>query len=87
MTRSDTCKNFLASISEYMDGELDPELCAELDRHLAGCDDCQVMVDTLRKTIYLVHAASDSCDCPEDVRQRLFHKLDLDEFLNNSSSG
>lgn len=81
MIHGEPCQYLLGSLSEYVDGELTGELCAELERHLAGCENCRIVVDTLRKTVYLVHAANDQTDLPEDVRSRLYHCLDLDDYL------
>jgi hypothetical protein len=46
------------------------------------CENCRIVVDTLRKTISLYQTSTEPSDVPEDVRQRLFHSLDLDEFIN-----
>jgi anti-sigma factor RsiW len=76
------CRHLLDSLSPYVDGELGPELCAELERHLSGCENCRIVVDSLRKTVYLYQVTSDEPPVvPEDVRQRLYHCLDLDEFI------
>ena len=76
------CQSLLASISDYVDGELSPELCQELERHLAGCQDCSVMVDTLRKTISLYHECAEDCaEIPAPVRRRLFKTLQLEDYL------
>ena len=74
------CRDLLASISDYVDGSLEEGLCQELERHLADCDDCQVVVDTFRKTIELYHTEATQT-VPEDVRRRLFKRLDLDDLL------
>ena len=79
MTHGESCKDLLRSISEYVDGDLASELCAELEQHLAGCENCRIVVDTLRKTVYLVHANTEQPTLPEDVRARLYQCLDLDE--------
>ncbi len=66
------CHALLGSLSEYVDGTLSEELCEEIDRHLAECEDCHVVVDTLRKTISLYHdSAAEPCECPDTVRERL----------------
>jgi anti-sigma factor (TIGR02949 family) len=80
----ENCRYLLASLSEYVDGTLGASLCEELERHLAGCQDCRVVVDTLKKTVYLVRNSAPSPDLPDEVRARLYHKLDLDEFLKKS---
>jgi len=81
MMHSENCHDLLGSISEYVDGDLAGELCADLERHLAECENCRIVVDTLRKTVYLVHAANSQSDLPEDVKERLYHCLDLDDYL------
>jgi anti-sigma factor RsiW len=81
MGKHPECRHLLASLSGYIDGELEEELCAEIERHMDDCENCRVVVDTLRKTILLYRTISASVDLPEDARQRLYHQLDLDEFL------
>lgn len=81
MDRKASCRHLLDSLSEYIDGELGDQLCEELERHLSNCEDCRIVVDTLRKTIYLYHATSEPEPVPADVRQRLYHRLNLDEYL------
>jgi anti-sigma factor (TIGR02949 family) len=76
------CRHFLESLSDYVDGELEDELCKELERHMDGCENCQIVVDTLRKTIYLYRSSTGPPDVPADVRDRLFRRLDLDEFAS-----
>ena len=75
------CKELLGSLSSYIDGDLSPELCQELEKHLEGCDDCRVVLNTTKRTIDLVHAPVEKADLPEDVRERLFKRLNLDNYL------
>jgi anti-sigma factor (TIGR02949 family) len=75
------CEQLLGSLSEYIDGELTPELCQEIEKHLAGCDNCRVVLNTTKRTIDLVHAPAEKSDLPDDVRQRLFKRLNLDDYL------
>ncbi len=79
------CEELLFSLSLYIDGELNPELCQELEKHLAGCDNCRVVLNTTRRTIDLVHAPIEKLDVPEDVRERLFKRLNLDDYLDQKS--
>ncbi len=64
------CEELLKILSEYVDGEIDPSLCKEFERHLAGCDPCKVVVDTVRKTITL-YRESEVWETPFDFRNRL----------------
>jgi anti-sigma factor RsiW len=73
----------LGSLSGYIDGQAEAQICAEIERHLADCDNCRVVVDSLRKTILLYQEQAAQVNLPQDVRQRLFHSLDLDEFLKD----
>ena len=45
------CQELLGSLSSYIDGDLPPELCDELEKHLAGCDDCRVVLNTTKRTL------------------------------------
>ena len=58
------CEELLGSLSSYIDGDLSPELCQELEKHLAGCDDCRVVLNTTKRTIDLVHAPVENRNCP-----------------------
>jgi predicted anti-sigma-YlaC factor YlaD len=81
----ENCRYLLESLSDYVDGELKEELCFEIDRHMEGCDNCRIVVDTLRKTVFLYHATAKPAVVPDDVRQRLYKHLDLEEFLGKEA--
>jgi hypothetical protein len=74
------CKSLLGSLSDYVDGTAEEEICRELERHLSECNNCRIVVDTLKKTVYLYQSNTEA-DLPLEVRERLFKRLDLDEFL------
>lgn len=74
------CVSLLASLSDYVDGTAQEELCRDLERHLADCDNCRIVVDTLKKTVYLYHSSAET-NLPVAVRERLFKRLNLDEYL------
>jgi anti-sigma factor RsiW len=75
------CRQLLGSLSDYVDGELDDELCSMLEQHLEDCADCRIVVDTLRKTVYLYHATAEDESMPVDIRQRLFKSLNIEDYL------
>ena len=79
-TGSGNCKHLLAPLSDYISGEAAESLCAEIEAHMAECEDCRIMVDTLRKTIVL-YRTSPREEIPDDVRRRLYQVLNLNEFL------
>lgn len=80
MMEEKNCKSLLGSLSDYVDGVAQEDLCREIERHLSECEDCRVVVDTLRKTVELYHAASRT-NLPVGVRERLFIRLNLEDFL------
>ncbi len=79
---TDNCRHLLTDLSAYLDGEASPELCAELERHLADCDDCTAVVDTARKTVSLYHQLPQPVMSP-DAKARLFKTLDLSDYLKD----
>jgi anti-sigma factor RsiW len=76
----ETCRHLLDDLSDYLDGEAAAEVCAEIERHLAGCVDCRVVVDTLRKTVAVFRELPQP-ELPVEARRRLYTSLDLTEFL------
>lgn len=78
---SPQCQQLLGSLSEYIDGELQAELCAALEAHLQECENCRVVVNTLRKTIELYKETSVPDELPGAVRERLFVKLQLEDYV------
>lgn len=81
MMEHEKCRHLLGSLSEYVDGSLEADLCAALERHLADCENCRVVVNTLEKTVYLYQTTSSQADVPQGVRERLFKCLDLDDYV------
>jgi predicted anti-sigma-YlaC factor YlaD len=80
MANHEHCESILGSLSAYLDGEASAALCAEIDKHLAGCGDCQVVVDTLRCTITLYRTLPQP-DLPQSLRERLYKTFDLGPLL------
>ena len=68
------CRGLIQEISAYLDGELGPELLADIEIHLERCKDCRLIVDTTRKTIEIYYSAQ-PLPLPTDVRERLHQAL------------
>jgi anti-sigma factor RsiW len=68
------CEEMLALLSDYVDGEVDPAVCAEFEKHMAGCNPCQVVVDNIRKTITL-YQNGQPYPLPQPFRKRLHDAL------------
>lgn len=76
------CSQLLGSLSEYIDNELQTELCAEIENHLKDCDNCRIVVNTLRKTVELYQQTNRAqVELTDRVRERLYYRLDLINYL------
>lgn len=48
-----SCHDYIQGLNEYLDGEVSPELCDEIEKHIGECENCRIMVDTLKQTVTL----------------------------------
>jgi len=62
------CKALFARLSEYLDGELDPAVCAGVDEHMTDCHRCRAFLESLRRAVAFV-AETESPSLPEDLKQ------------------
>lgn len=69
------CRGVIRELSEYLNGELDADAKADLERHLAACVDCRLVVNTTKKTIE-IFCDSEPVPLSTDVRQRLHAALE-----------
>ncbi len=84
ISKHPNCKEILGNLSDYVDGSLEENLCQEIEEHLASCPNCRVVVDTLRKTIYLYHETTrEPADVPPAVRERLYRTLHLEDYMKH----
>lgn len=68
------CEELLLMLNEYVDGTVDAAVCGEFEKHMAGCNPCQVVVDNIRKTITL-YREGQAYALPVDFRNRLHASL------------
>jgi anti-sigma factor (TIGR02949 family) len=80
-----TCKEFLRELSEYLDGAIDPDLRAKLERHITECPNCWVILDTSKKTIN-IYRGMDPQPLPQDVHDRLIAVLQRKMATKDRSS-
>ena len=64
------CTDFLAKLTDFFDGNIEPDLMSEVTEHLGQCHHCEVVVDTTRKTIE-VYRGNEIYDFPDDLSVRL----------------
>jgi anti-sigma factor RsiW len=70
------CRDLLAQLSAYLDGEAAQSVCAEIDLHLQSCSDCRAVVNTLDHTVALYRALPVP-ELPAGVEERLLRILHL----------
>lgn len=79
-----TCEELLRYLSDYIDQNLDEELTAAAQEHLASCQNCRVVLDTTQQTIFL-YREQGARQIPAARRQRLFDRLQ-EAFLQKDSA-
>jgi len=78
------CRQAMAELSNYLDGEVSTELMKALERHLAQCHRCSIVFDTTRRTLRIVSDAH-PFEFPVEVGDRLLSRLS--QALINRDSG
>jgi anti-sigma factor (TIGR02949 family) len=68
------CRQVITELSNYLDGDVSPELKQALDNHLAKCSRCSLIYSTTRKTLKIV-TESGALELPPHVSARLHEKL------------
>lgn len=81
----ENCRRYLGDLTDYVDGTLSQELCQEIEAHMALCDNCRVVVNTLTKTVLLYRTMA-SLDMPDGVKERLYKVLHLEALHTPATS-
>ena len=68
------CRSIIKELTNYLDEALDPVLKTSIEKHLEGCEDCRVVVDTTRKTIQ-IYRSHELYELPDDLRERLHQAI------------
>jgi RNA polymerase sigma-70 factor (ECF subfamily) len=68
--RPGVCPDVVDLFSRHLEGEIDPGTCAEMERHLVGCPQCQAACDSLRQTLRLC-GATPAPDVPESLKESI----------------
>jgi len=68
------CRAVITEISNYLDGDLPPALCHELEQHLSECKECELVVSQTKATVEL-YCDAEIVELPEDVKLRLHQAL------------
>jgi anti-sigma factor RsiW len=71
-SRGLTCIELDELVTDYLEGNLDADERARVERHLAGCDACTAYIDQMRVTIAVVGRV-DVDDIPDAMKAELMH--------------
>lgn len=69
-----SCKEVLANMSCYVDGDGSAELRSQLEKHIARCPRCWVVFDTTNMTLRIVTDCQ-PFEVPLEVSARLYTRL------------
>ena len=69
------CKECLELLSDYLDGELDPQTSSSLNEHFQDCPPCVAFLNTFKTSTNLCRDTIRQVDLPEVVQ------IKLKEFL------
>jgi predicted anti-sigma-YlaC factor YlaD len=69
------CKHVWEYISAYIENDVDPELRADIDRHLETCEICSAVLDSTRNVVILV-ADDRVFELPAGFSERLHAHID-----------
>jgi RNA polymerase sigma-70 factor (ECF subfamily) len=73
--RSAPCGEIETTFSRYLEGEIGPDECAAMQRHVESCRSCSAVCEGLRRTVSLCHRAGTS-PLSEELQQRVHSALE-----------
>jgi len=65
-----TCHEVVALVSDYLEGELAPDVVRRVEEHLALCDGCSRYLEQMRETIRLTGMLTEA-QVPEEQKGAL----------------
>jgi len=72
--KDDDCARIFELLSEYLDQELAPNSCEQLENHLHGCPECVEFVHSLKRSMALCRQFG-SCRAPAPIAPDAMAKL------------
>lgn len=71
------CKDIFDKLGDYLDQELDGDICKEIESHIKDCEPCIAFINTLKKTVELFHSVAkpDEPQIPKPVATNLMEFL------------
>jgi len=69
------CPDVIPILSQYLEGDIGPDQCAEMDRHVAQCARCRARCDSLRSTLALCRRSARGGSVPPEVQEAVRQAL------------
>lgn len=69
-TKPPRCRQIFAALSEYLDETLDPGMCDELEKHLAGCTPCEAFLSDLEQAVERCRHYDPDCKAAKHSKMR-----------------
>ena len=69
------CAEIDTTFSKYLEGEIGPIQCAEMKRHVDGCNSCSAACEGIRRTVGMCQQAK-TLGLPEELQRRLRRALE-----------
>jgi RNA polymerase sigma-70 factor (ECF subfamily) len=69
------CPDLVPILSQYLEGDIGPDQCAAMEKHVAGCTRCQARCDSLRRTLALCRSSAEGGTVPDEVQEAVRHAL------------
>ena len=69
------CDDIMKMLNDYVDGEMDPAVCENLQEHMAKCNPCKIVVDNIRMTIQLYQNDVKIHELPITFRKKMHDTL------------
>jgi Putative zinc-finger len=70
-----SCKQFLYELNDFLDETVDPQVRADLQKHVNECPNCWVVCNTTEKTLRVFKGAEAKA-VPADMQNRLLAALE-----------
>ena len=70
-----SCQEVFRQISNFIEGDLDPQLRARMEAHFKDCAHCSAILDGTRNVMKLVGDGR-AFEIPASVSQKFYKKLD-----------
>jgi RNA polymerase sigma-70 factor (ECF subfamily) len=82
--RSAECREIFANLSNYLDGQMEPETCDRMRRHIEACPTCVAFIQDLKRAIDRCRALD---VCPDAEAPPVLRRLLTEEYLRLKNIG